>query len=594
MKYKKYLILLVVSFALVIFTSTTKVSAASYNYDYWHNIVYSSEGLSHKDTFYDQDILNPNGTTPVDANGNPLVKFNTLEDMAVYGERIYVLDAKTRDSKTLTFGGVSTSVDGASTVYVLDKSFNYVGQQSVFAITKSAKAQLERFYTYFDEEKGETVRVYETENAKNNYQDRVYIPYPDGFTPKTKSGLDLAENTAVILRNARGITVTKDALYIADTGHYRIFKLDKDTYTVTGVYLTPNDETFRNPWVFSEASDGKQLFYPIKLAIDVANRVYCVADRIYEGILEFNDNGEFNRFLGVNKVVPNPLKAFWTKIMTETQIAQIALDLPPMFTNLSIDKKGFLYTTSKPSDNTQATNLIKAINTSGKDVLKRNGYTEPSGDAVYIGASTNPQIPIGPSSLNAITVSDNGIYTAVDTKRGRMFTYDNEGNLLYITGEKGTLSHNLNEPVAIRYLGNDIVVVDRESRSLIRFQVTKFGSLINEATELYNQGLVIEAESIWREVLKMNSNYELAYVGIGKSLLRQGKYKEAMENFKMGNNKTYYSKAFQGYRDEFLEENFGIIMTSLVAIVVAYGAYKGYKYIKRRNEEDYEGGDENA
>ena len=92
----------------------------------------------------------------------------------------------------------------------------------------------------------------------------------------------------------------------------------------------------------------------------------------------------------------------------------------------------------------------------------------------------------------------------------------------------------------------------------------------------------------------MNSNYELAYVGIGKSLLRQGKYKEAMENFKMGNNKTYYSKAFQGYRDEFLEENFGIIMTSLVAIVVAYGAYKGYKYIKRRNEEDYEGGDENA
>ena len=43
----------------------------------------------------------------------------------------------------------------------------------------------------------------------------------------------------------------------------------------------------------------------------------------------------------------------------------------------------------------------------------------------------------------------------------------------------------------------------------------------------------------------------------------------------MGNNKTYYSKAFQGYRDEFLEETW-IIMTSLVAIVVAYGAYKGY------------------
>ena len=67
------------------------------------------------------------------------MKFNTLEDMVVSEERIYVLDAKTRDSKTLTFGGVPTSADGASTVYVLDKSFNYVGQQSVFAITKVLK-----------------------------------------------------------------------------------------------------------------------------------------------------------------------------------------------------------------------------------------------------------------------------------------------------------------------------------------------------------------------------------------------------------------------------------------------------------------------
>lgn len=592
MKCKKLLMLLLVTLTLVIYASTNRVFAASYNYDYWHNVVYSSEGLAHKDTYYDQNILNIDGTVPME-NGERIVAFDTLEDIAIYGDRIYVLDARTRVTKSITVNGETANVDGASTVYVLDKSFNYIEQQMIFPITVEAKAKLEQFYTYTDAE-GKQVKVYETENAKKNYQDKIYFSYPQGFTPRVKEGINLAPDTVVILRNAKGITVTNDALYIADTGHYRIFKIDKETYTVTGVYLTPNDETFRNPWVVAEGSDGKQLFSPIKLAIDVANRVYCVADRIYEGILEFNDNGEFNRFLGVNKVVPNPLKAFWTKIMTETQIAQIALDLPPMFTNLSIDSKGFLYTTSKPSDSRQATNLIKAINTSGKDVLKRNGYTEPSGDAVYVGYSTNPRIPVGPSALNAITVNDNGIYTAVDTKRGRLFTYDNEGNLLYITGEKGTLAHNLNEPVAISYLGDDIVVVDKGSKSLIRFQVTKFGALINEATELYNDGLVIEAESIWREILKMNSNYELAYVGIGKSLLRQEKYKEAMENFKMGNNKAYYSKAFQGYRDQFLEENFSLIMTSIVVIVVAFGAYKTFKYLKRRQDSVDEGGEENA
>lgn len=592
MNYKKLLMLIIVTFTLVIMASTSEVYGASYNYDYWHNIVYSSEGLAHKDTYYDQDILKVDGSIPIE-DGNRLVSFDTLEDIAISSDRIYILDARTRVSKTITVNGQTTNLDGASTVYVLDKSFNYFEHQMIFPITKSVKEKLEKFYTHLDAE-GNTVKEYEIQNAKSNYQDRIYFSYPEGFVPKVKDGIELAEDTVVILRNARGITVTKDALYIADTGHYRIFKIDKETFTVTGVFLTPSDETFRYPWVLAEGSDGKQLFSPIKLAIDVANRVYCVADRIYEGILEFNDSGEFNRFLGVNKVIPNPLKAFWTKIMTETQISQIALDLPPMFTNLSIDSKGFLYTTSKPSDTRQGTNLIKAINTSGKDVLKRNGYTEPSGDAMYASYSTNPKIPIGPSALNAITVNENGIYTAVDTKRGRMFTYDGEGNLLYITGERGGLAHNLNEPVAVSYLGDDIVVVDKGSRSLIRFQVTKFGALINEATELYNQGLVIEAESIWRDVLKMNSNYELAYVGIGKSLLRQEKYQEAMENFKMGNNKTYYSKAFQGYRDEFLEENFSIIMTSLVVIVVAFGAYKTFRYLKRRQDRDAEGGDDNA
>ena len=73
----------------------------------------------------------------------------------------------------------------------------------------------------------------------------------------------------------------------------------------------------------------------------------------------------------------------------------------------------------------------------------------------------------------------------------------------------------------------------------------------------------------WEEVAKMNSNYELAYVGIGKSLLRNGEYQEAMRYFELGHNAEYYSDAFKQYRNDLLKENFGILMTGIVVIVVA-------------------------
>jgi hypothetical protein len=90
----------------------------------------------------------------------------------------------------------------------------------------------------------------------------------------------------------------------------------------------------------------------------------------------------------------------------------------------------------------------------------------------------------------------------------------------------------------------------------------------------------------------MNTNYQLAYVGIGKSLLRQGKYEEAMENFKIGCNQTYYSKAFQGYRDAKLEQYFGLIATSLVIITAGIFAYGIFVSIKRRRQDANNGGDE--
>ena len=73
--------------------------------------------------------------------------------------------------------------------------------------------------------------------------------------------------------------------------------------------------------------------------------------------------------------------------------------------------------------------MIKKINPSGKDVLRRNGYTKPKGDNTYF-KSNDTNGTYGPSKLDGIAVNDYGVYTVVDSARGRLFTYDNEGYLL--------------------------------------------------------------------------------------------------------------------------------------------------------------------
>ena len=430
-----------------------------------------------------------------------------------------------------------------------------------------------------------------------------------------------SSKAAIRLSNASGIAVTEDGLYIADSGNARIVKANKNAdgvWEANCVYLTPSDNVFYqvSSGISIKESTGYTIFDPQKVAVDKTGKVFCIAKNVYEGIVEFDSAGSFNRFIGKNEVVANPLKKFWAKIFSEQQLSSIALDLPPEFTNLTIDSSGFLYATSKPDgDAVKAEKMVKMINTSGKDVLKRNGYVTPDGDASYITASPENGVILGPSRLVGITVSDNGNFTVVDNKRGRLFTYDNEGNLLYVTGdqpggtEATTSSSNIVDPVAIRYFTREIktlngevkeeeilLVLDCKSKSILVFETTEFGKKVNLAISRYQAGIFSDvvnpdgtitngAEHYWNEVLKMNTNYELAHLGIGKAQYRRGEFKEAMASFKLAHNAEYYSKAYAEYRDDLLSRNFSWIMTAVLMLVVLWITLKYRNYLNKKNEQ---------
>ncbi len=390
---------------------------------------------------------------------------------------------------------------------------------------------------------------------------------------------ELADNgitgiTSVSLNTPSGIEVVESGIYICDTGNKRIVKLNHD-FEVIAIFDDVQDVTFE------EIS-----FEPKKITVDSSERMYVVAKNVYEGIVEINSDGTFNRYTGVNPLKLTPIEIFQRSLMTEEQLAQMQLYLPTEYTNVVINEDNFIYATSKPSEN-NAENPIQLINPKGVDVIKRNGYFPPMGDIQYIEGRNNYVID-GPSNLVDIAITHNGIYTVLDQKRSRLFTYDSEGNLLYINGDDGSQSDKFSEGVAIDYLGDDLLILDRGTKTVVVYRLTEFGSLVNQAIAYHSDGEFELAAMVWQQVVTMNSNYEIAYNGIGKLKLRQENYKEAMDYFKLGHDQYYYSKAFKAYRNEMIKDNFAFIGGGAVLLVGALIGLRIYKTYKKGGSILYE------
>ena len=374
----------------------------------------------------------------------------------------------------------------------------------------------------------------------------------------------------------------EDLIYLSDTGNNQVVILDAETYKVVQVISSPTDQVF----------SGKT-FSPTKVVTDSAGRIYVISDGVYEGIILLSNKGEFMRFVGVNYTSMSFWDALWRNMATEEQRKQMTSILQTEFKNFTIDSQGFIYTVSRAVENTETgtiddTAMIKRINQAGKDVLIRNGYSVPKGDLVTIKTGANK----GGSTFSGITVNEYGVYTVVDTKGGRLFTYDKEGNLLYVSAGKGSEVTDLENPVAVRYQGDNLLVLEKNNRVVIRYTPTEVGAMINKAVKYQAVGDLESASEEWQNVINQNPNYELAYVGVGKTYLDSERYLDAMEYFKTGFNVEYYSKAYKLYRDDIVKRYFPYVMTLVFVGVVAKLGYSAYKSIRFKKSDESGFGEE--
>ena len=207
--------------------------------------------------------------------------------------------------------------------------------------------------------------------------------------------------------------------------------------------------------------------------------------------------------------------------------------------------------------------------------MKRNGFYPPSGEVRIVTFSTSSVI-VGPSKIIDAAVGPEGTWSIIDEKRSKVFTYDDNGNLLFTFGDKGTQTGNIDSIEAIAYQGSTILLLDKTNDNIITFRRTEYGDLLLTALEHDNNRQYDATIDDWTEILKRNNNFDAAYIQIGKALYRQGEYEEAMDYYKSAYETENYSEAYKEVRKQWANKFFWIIPIVIVVVCILIAKFFGF------------------
>ncbi len=384
--------------------------------------------------------------------------------------------------------------------------------------------------------------------------------------------------TELLLNKPEDIFIDgEDFLYIADTGNKRIVKYNPKTDQIvmeimddemtgpTGVYVTQeggiyvSDSSASSIFHFSKEgaliekfgkpdspSFGYNDFNPMKVGVDEAGNMFVLGEGIYDGLIQLAHTGEFLGYFSSNKVALTWVQRLQDLFFTEQQKTNLLGRTPVTFSNVYVDNKGIVYSTTMGEDVEQG---IKKHNTAGQSMIKS-----------YI-VSTDDMIDI--------FVGPNGIIYAV-SKAGLIFVYTSDGEFIYVFGAfnpsqdiSGLFSTLVS--VAVDSEGK-IWTLDKEKSFIQSFQPTEYANLIYTALDAFNNGLYQDSIDVWDDILKLNQMSVLAHNNIGKNYLFKQKYEEAMYHTEIAGNRFYYSQSYWEVRNLWLQRNLAFMILVLLGL----------------------------
>ena len=441
-----------------------------------------------------------------------------------------------------------------------------------------------------------------------DYNNRVYVADPTNNrivimnrdmtrVLKTLNSFTNSEGVADGLASPNGVFVTTPQsssedgeIYVADTNNNRLVVFD-----YTGTYL----RTIGAP--VSDVFDSDSIYTPVSVVVDSSGRIYVVSRDTYEGIVALNADGTFSSIVASQKVTTNILDAIWERFQTDAQKEAQEEVLSQSFHTITIDSSDMIYVTtvnineadqqsaitgkSKSSDYAP----VKKLNPDGDDIMRRNGFYPPSGEvnvkSMY--TSTNKNAPTGASKVVDVALGDEGTWSIADAKRSHIFTYDKNGNLLYVFGDTGRQKGNLSEIAAISYQYTDakskenglsamLLVLDKKDNAISVYKRTEYGEILLTALEHTNNKEYDKAVDDWKDILQRNNNYDAAYVGIGDALYREGKWEEAMDMYKTAYDTSSYSNAFKMFRKDLVSQWIFAIVIGVVVLLILVSKFFGF------------------
>ncbi|MGI8913129.1 MAG: hypothetical protein ACR2JY_04950 [Chloroflexota bacterium] len=376
-----------------------------------------------------------------------------------------------------------------------------------------------------------------------------------------------APKTQASLNGPQGLFVTpQGTIYVADSGNSRIVVFDKDGKFVRA-YGKPETELLK-----TDAS-----YKPTKVIVDQRGYLYVVnGGGDFRGIIQMDANGTFRGFFGANHNLFSLTSMFTRLFATAEQKAQIAKTLPSSDTNMFLSGDGYVYTVSATAQMGQ----IKKLNSLGDDVYKVTNHSHLFGLSNDSTQAFFGEKPLGRGQFPqfvSISVDNTGVISALDAGSGKIYQYDQSGNLLDIFGGKQNSQNGyFDYPAALTIRPNgNIYVLDSSRKDMQIFRPTQFATMIHQASVLFYDGKYTASAQIWQQLLQMDAHYNLAHDLLGQSYLKIGElggttqdYVRAMSEEKLAEDRSNYSAAFAQYRHDWAKENFGLILGIVFGAIV--------------------------
>jgi len=336
-----------------------------------------------------------------------------------------------------------------------------------------------------------------------------------------------------LFKSVAGLYVRNGLLYAADTKLEQVLVFDVET----------GEQVFALEHPGTALYGLKNAFKPLNVAVDEAGCMYVISKGNTNGIAQFSADGTFLGYFGANSTEIPLSEKIRRLTYTEEQLAMLKKNVPTTPTSLDMDARGLVYTVTTGSEG------VKRLSMSGLNIMD----------------------PVSWGFQNAIDVAVGREETIfVVNELGYIMEYTRDGRVLFYFGGEDIDRTRTGLFVATVAIDVDdagrLYVLDRDKALVQRFEITEYAALVHEALALYQEGLYAPSQEPWEKVIRLNSMFDYAQMGLGKAYYKLERYADALKAFRLGGDKAGYSDAYWEVRNAWAQRNILWLVFGLVAL----------------------------